>query len=147
MSAEPGRIFVDTNILVYAHDRSAGEKHHRAKELIRMLWDSGGGCLSVQVLQEFYVNVTRKVPQPLGSSTAAAIVADLAAWELHCPSSADVQDAIRLEQRYGLSFWDAMILSSAQALGCSVVWSEDLNPGQDYAGVRVLDPLSAPSVG
>jgi predicted nucleic acid-binding protein len=138
---------VDTNVLVYAHDRSAGDKHDQAKALMRSLWDDGRGCLSMQVLQEFYVNITRKVPRPLGPSAAAEIIADLATWDVHCPNPADMQDAIRFGQRHGLAFWDAMILTSAQAKGCPVVWSEDLNAGQDYGGVRVVNPLSAQGTG
>lgn len=136
------RVFVDTNILVYAHDASAQEKHVRARELLRRLWDEGGGGLSIQVLQEFYVTVTRKVARPLAPSTAAEIIGDLAAWSVHSPTAEDIQDAIRLQQRYGLSFWDAMILTSARALGCSIVWSEDLNAGQRYDDVQVDNPLS-----
>lgn len=147
MSDEIVRTFVDTNILIYAHDRSAGEKHHRSKALLRSLWDDGNGCLSMQVLQEFYVNITRKVPRPLRSDSAAEIVSDLATWELHCPTAADLRDAIRLEQRHSLSFWDAMILTSARALGCAVAWSEDLNPGQVYGDVRVVNPLEPPASG
>jgi predicted nucleic acid-binding protein len=133
--------FVDTNILIYAHDISAGQKHGRAKELMRDLWHSGDGCLSIQVLQEFYVNVTQKVTKPLSAEAAAQIIADLSVWEVHCPKMEDVLDAIRLQQRYQISFWDAMIISSAQKLGCKILWSEDLNDGQDYGGVVVRNPL------
>jgi len=141
MSEDDRRVFVDTNILIYAHDRSAQAKHARARDLLRALWGMGGGGLSIQVLQEFYVNITRKVPQPLAPSTAAEIIADLAAWDIHSPSAHDVLDAIRLQQRYGLTFWDAMMLTSARELGCAVVWSEDLNAGQRYDGVLVVNPL------
>lgn len=136
------RVFVDTNILVYAHDASAQEKHARSRELLRTLWAEGGGGLSIQVLQEFYVNITRKVPRPLAPSIAAEIIGDLAAWNVHSPTSEDIQEAIRLQQRYGLSFWDAMILTSAKAIGCATVWSEDLNAGQRYDNVQVVNPLS-----
>jgi hypothetical protein len=75
--------FVDTNVLIYAHDVSAGDKHIRSRELIEELWAAALGCLSVQVLQEFYVNVTEKVAQPLSSREAAQIVSDLSAWQVH----------------------------------------------------------------
>lgn len=143
MSEVDRRTFVDTNILVYAHDRSAGAKHDRARELIQSLWDDGTGCLSMQVLQEFYVNITRKVPKPLAPQSAAEIIADLAAWEVHAPTPNNLLDAIRLQQRYGLSFWDAMILTSARQLGCAIVWSEDLNDGQRYDDVVVVNPLDS----
>lgn len=133
--------FVDTNILVYAHDRSAGEKHVRARELVRELWQSGNGCLSVQVLQEFYVTVTLKIAMPLDADTAARIVADLSVWQVHCPGVQDVLDAIQLQQRYRLSFWDAMMVTSAIRLGCGRIWSEDLNPGQAYGRAVVKSPF------
>ena len=133
--------FVDTNILIYAHDISAGQKHVRANELVRDLWQSGDGCLSVQVLQEFYVNVTRKVARPLATEAAAQIISELSVWEVHCPGAEDVLDAIRVQNRFQVSFWDAMILVSAHHLGCHVLWSEDLNPGQVYGQVGVQSPF------
>jgi predicted nucleic acid-binding protein len=81
MSAE--RQFVDTNVLIYAHDRSAAAKHGRAHALLTGLWDNQAGCLSIQVLQEFYVNITRKVARPLDYATARQIVADLGSWRIH----------------------------------------------------------------
>jgi predicted nucleic acid-binding protein len=134
--------FVDTNILIYAHDRSAGPKHLRAKALIQELWESGSGCLSIQVLQEFYVNVTRKVAQPLTPESAAQIIGDLSVWSVHRPSVNDVLYAIRLQRRFQLSFWDAMILASALQLRCQVLWSEDLNPGQVYEQISVVNPFA-----
>lgn len=133
--------FVDTNVLIYAHDFSAGEKHTRSRELIAGLWESGLGCLNVQVLQEFYVNVTEKVAKPLSSDVAAQIVSDLSAWQVHRPGVEDFLDAIRLQHRYQMSFWDAMIVVSAIQLGCPTLWSEDLNPGQVYDMVKVARPF------
>lgn len=133
--------FVDTNILIYAHDRSAGGKNTRARELVQDLWRSGAGCLSIQVLQEFYVNVTQKVAKPLAPEVAAQIMADLSAWQIHRPGLEDVLDAIRLQGRYQMSFWDAMIVASAIQLGCQTIWSEDLNPGQVYEQVTVASPF------
>lgn len=133
--------FVDTNILVYAHDLSAGDKHVRARNLIRELWQSGDGCLSIQVLQEFYVTVTQKLAVPLDTDTAARIVADLSVWRVHCPGVQDVLDAIQLRNRYSLSFWDAMMVSSAIQLGCRRIWSEDLSPGQAYDTTVVTSPF------
>ncbi len=141
MSEPKSLQFVDTNILIYAHDVSAGEKHNRAQQLLRVLWQSGEGCVSIQVLQEFYVNVTRKVAKPLPSEVAAQIIADLSVWLVHCPGVEDVLDAIRLQERYQTSFWDAMILASAVQLGCEIVWSEDLNPGQGYEETTVQSPF------
>ena len=133
--------FVDTNILIYAYDRSAGEKHDRARDLIRELWQSGSGCLSIQVLQEFYVNVTQKIAKPLAPDVAARIIADLAVWQIHRPGIDDVLDAIHLQGRYQISFWDAMIVASAIQLGCRRIWSENLSSGQAYGTVTVTSPF------
>jgi predicted nucleic acid-binding protein len=138
--SDPSRLqFVDTNVLIYAHDRSAGDKHVRARALIEALWASGSGCLSIQVLQEFYVNVTRKVAHPLTQESAAQIITDLSVWSVHRPTVADLLYAIRLQSRFQLSFWDAMIVASALQLGCHILWSEDLNPGQFYDQLRVIN--------
>ncbi|MBC7104604.1 MAG: PIN domain-containing protein [Firmicutes bacterium] len=141
MPAEGDRQFVDTNVLVYAHDISAANKHARAKALVRELWDSGLGCLSIQVLQEFYVVVTRKVPRPLEPERAAGLIADLACWRVHVPQVADVLDAIAIQQEAGISFWDAMVVRSAQALGCRTLWSEDLSHGRIFGSVKVINPF------
>ena len=142
MSEPSDSQFVDTNILIYAHDHSAGAKHSRASDLIRTLWQSGEGCLSIQVLQEFYVNITQKVAKPLKADVAVQIITDLSVWQVHRPGVEDVLDAIRLQDRYQTSFWDAMIVASAIQLGCQTVWSEDLNAGQFYAGVNVVNPFA-----
>ena len=133
--------FVDSNILIYAHDLSAGKKHVQAKALIRELWESRRGCLSVQVLQEFYVNVTQKVTRPLTSDAASQIISSLAEWQVYCPRAEDVLDAIKIQDRYQISFWDAMIITSAYHLGCETLWSEDLKPGQEYKLVVVTNPF------
>jgi predicted nucleic acid-binding protein len=133
--------FVDTSVLIYAHDRSAGRKHSRAQELIRELWQTGEGCLSIQVLQEFYVNITQKVAQPIAPILAAQLIADLSVWQVHRPAVEDVLDAIRLQERHQLSFWDAMIIASALQLGCQTIWSEDLNPGQVFDQVTIENPF------
>ena len=119
--------FIDTNILIYAHDTSAGQKHIRARDLMRELWQTGEGCLSVQVLQEFYVNSTQKVANPLPTGTAAQIIADLSVWKVDCPNVDGVLYAIRLQERYRIPFWDAMTVASAIRLGCRIMWSEDLS--------------------
>lgn len=140
MNETKDRQFVDTNVLIYAHDSSAGDKHVQSKTLIEELWASRLGCLSIQVLQEFYVNVTRKVARPLSSSVAAQIISDLSVWHVHSPTPSDVLQAIRIQERYQLSFWDAMIVTSALRMGCQTLWSEDLNSGQVYDRVVVVNP-------
>jgi len=144
MNAEPGQ-FVDTNIVIYAYDIHAGAKHSTAQALMNDLWLSQTGCLSIQVLQEFYVNVTQKFVTPVDITTATGIIRDLSDWRVYAPTPNDVLNAIRVQQRYQLSFWDAMIVWSAARLGCAILWSEDLNHGQTYEGVRVQNPFAGDS--
>lgn len=110
MSAESPLQFIDTNVLVYAHDARAGEKHERSDLLINELWVSRQGHLSVQVLQELYVTLTQVVPSPLDLEAASKILKNLSHWRVHVPNPEDVLGAIHLQQRHRLSFWDAMIL-------------------------------------
>jgi predicted nucleic acid-binding protein len=133
--------FVDTNILIYAFDHSAGYKHKIALQLVEGWWESETGCLSIQVLQEFYVTVTRKVTPPLERSIARQIVADLAQWRLHTPEAGDILQAIDFQQEYQLSFWDALIVQSATRLGCKQLFSEDMSDGQRYGDVQVINPF------
>ena len=148
MIAERGeRRFVDTNLFVYAYDSSSGGKREVARGLIAGLWESREGCASVQVLQELFVNLTRKVPMPLPARDVASLIEDFSAWPVHSPGPRDVLSAVELHERAGVSFWDAMILTSARSLGCRVLYSEDLNPGQSYDGVRVVNPFEPDNEG
>lgn len=142
MSADDNLEFLDTNILVYAHDRSSGEKCEIARSLVDRLWHSRQGCVSIQVLQEFYVVITRKVRFPLSPAEAERVVTDIGTWRLHAPQLDDVLKAIEVQQRYQTSFWDAMLLQSAFRMGCKVLWSEDLNPEQLYQQVLVKNPFA-----
>jgi predicted nucleic acid-binding protein len=141
MSADAPREFVDANVLVYAFDTSAGDKKTRAEALLARLWTSQAGCLSVQVLQEFFVIITGKVPRPLSAATAAERIREFSAWLVFSPTAADVLAAIALQQETKLSFWDAMIVTAALESGCETLWSEDLNAGQVIRGVRVRNPF------
>lgn len=135
--------FVDTNILVYAHDPTSSEKHEKARELVKRLWISGEGVLSIQVLQEFFWTITRKVPQPVKPTIAVEIIRDIAAWPVYSPSAADVIRAAELSSsRRSVSFWDAMILQACYATGATILWSEDLSDGTDYDGVVVRNPFA-----
>ena len=134
--------FVDTNVLVYAHDSSSAKKHAVAQSLFEELWSKRQGCLSIQVFQEFYATVTRKVATPLSGTEAAEVIRVLSVWPVHSPSVDDLQAAIKLHSRYDISIWDALILRSAIALGCETLWTEDLNDGQSYAGVVARNPFS-----
>jgi predicted nucleic acid-binding protein len=133
--------FLDTNILIYAYDRSAGNKHNLAVQLMERCWENENGCLSLQVLQEFFVTVTRKIATPLDHQTARQIVADLVHWHLHSPDADDLLQAIDLQQRHQLAFWDAMIVQSARSLDCKLLLSEDLNHGQIYGTMTVINPF------
>lgn len=142
MSDEHPLQFVDTNVLVCAHDAAAGPKGDAARLLLEELWATRVGCLSVQVLQELYVTLTQKIAQPLDREHGREIISLLGLWRVHAPDANDVLDAIDMQRRHGLSFWDAMILLSAWKLGCDTVWSEDLQTGRVYDGVQVKSPFA-----
>jgi len=135
------KYFVDTNILVYAHDTSAGAKHDRAKALVEDLWRQGSGVVSTQVLQELCVNIRRKAGHPVDLRTAREIVADYLSWDVVTNTGASILDALQLEERYQISFWDALVIQAAEASGAAVLYSENLSDGQTYCGVRVVNPL------
>lgn len=142
MNATPGNdVFIDTNILVYAFDISAGDKHAIASQLVSTWWEEGTGCLSLQVLQEFYVTVTLKIARPLVGQLARQIIADLAHWRIHSPDPNDLISAIDLQQEYQISFWDATIVQSASRMGCATLYSEDFSHGQVYAGIKAVNPF------
>ena len=120
------KCFMDTNILVYAHDRSAGVKHQRARALVEQLWDSGRGALSTQVLQELCINLRRKAGNPLPVDEVRLLVRDYATWEVVTNSPESILKALDIEVRYKISFWDALIVQAAEEAGASVLYSEDL---------------------
>jgi predicted nucleic acid-binding protein len=134
-----GKEFVDTNILIYAFDRTAGKKWETAVALVERLWSERAGCVSLQVLQEFYVTATKKLHMP--SREAFAQVERLGKWTVHRPAVNGVLLAIQLHRAKRISFWDAMILRSAIGSACSLVWSEDLSDGQGWDGVVVRNPF------
>ena len=134
--------FVDTNVLLYAHDRSAGPKRVQAVALLERLIDDGVGLLSTQVLMEFFVAATRKLPRRLEISMAASIVEDFGTWPVFAPGIPDIVAGSKLAQRYKIHFWDAMILQGAIVLGADVIWSEDLSAGQLYQGIPVRNPFA-----
>ena len=135
------KAFVDTNVLVYAYDRGAGQRHDRALGLLERLWMEGSGVLSTQVLQEFYVNVRRKAKKPISHDRARALIADYLSWDPVVNDGATLLDAIDVERKYKLSFWDAMIVVAAQKSGATVLYSEDFNEGLEFGGVRVQNPF------
>jgi len=134
------KTFVDTNILIYAHDSDAETKHATAKTVLRDLWSQRSGALSTQVLQEFYVNVTRKIATPLSRSSARAVVESYTAWCIDT-TAAEISAAFRIEDEAGISFWDALIVAAARKAGAARILSEDLNAGQTISGVRIENPF------
>lgn len=131
--------FVDTNILIYAHDRGTGEKHTESEALIQRLNRSSEAAVSTQILAEFYAVATRKIHRR--EEEIAAIVADFGAWTVHQLAHSDLMAAMQLHRRYKLSWWDALVLQSAHALGCEIIWTEDLSHGQRYGAVIVQNPF------
>jgi predicted nucleic acid-binding protein len=136
-----GKTFVDTNILIYAHDVDAKEKHRVAKEALSELWVDRAGFLSTQVLQEFYVNVTRKLSKPLSKKHARAVVDNYSIWCVDT-TAAEIAVAFRLEDEARIGFWDALICAAALKTGAERILSEDLNAGQKIAGIRVVNPFA-----
>lgn len=134
-------VFVDTNILVYAHDADAGVKRDRAIGKLRQLWEDDTGRLSVQVLQEFYVNVTRKLATRVARSTAREIVSAYGAWVREPTTAETVLRATDIAELVQISFRDALIVAAAEQVGAEQLLSEDLNDGQEIAGVRIVNPL------
>lgn len=134
------KFFVDTNILVYAHDRSAGIKHQRAQMLLEQLWNSGQGVLSTQVLQELCVNLRRKVSAPLPVEEVRLLIRDYATWEVVSNTPESILQALDIEARYMTSFWDALILQAAESAG-SILYSEDLAAAQHYGSIQIVNPL------
>ena len=135
------KAFVDTNILVYAHDRSAGAKFERAHALVEKLWESNRGVLSTQVLQEFCVNVRRKFSVPFSIAETQSAIEDFLSWEIVVNTPASILRALEIESRHNVSFWDALILQAAESSGAEVLYSEDFSNGQNYGSVRVINPL------
>jgi predicted nucleic acid-binding protein len=133
--------FVDTNVLLYAHDRSAGRKQEVARALLTALWGTRAGVLSTQVLQEFYVNATRKLPKPLRPAQARSVVGRYATWPVHRIDPPDLQAASELEQRHRLSFWDALVVVSAARMQASTLLTEDLQHGRRLLGLEIVDPF------
>jgi predicted nucleic acid-binding protein len=125
--------------------KGVGEWNHYYERAINgevRLWDNGEGVLSTQVLQEFYVAVTRKIPQPIASRRAREIIADLGTWTVATLEVPEILSASEISDRYRVNFWDGLILAAAQKEDAEILWSEDLNDGQNYGGVVVRNPFS-----
>ena len=136
-----GKIFVDSNILIYAHDSDAGVRRQQAAEWLKKLWQDDTGRLSTQVLQEFYVNVTQKIRAPLAKSAGREILRDYGSWVHSEITPATVIRASEISEVWKISFWDGMIIAAAEQDEAWELLSEDLDPGQLIAGVRIVNPF------
>ena len=137
------KTFVDTNVLVYAHDRQAGDRHDAARSRLEQLWETRSGVVSTQVLQELYAVVTRKTADPIPVAGARQIVKDYLAWECVVNDADAIVAAFDYESRYRISFWDALIVNAANVASADVLLTEDLNPGQRYGSVVVENPFAS----
>jgi predicted nucleic acid-binding protein len=136
----PAEAFVDTNVLVYAHDLDAGKKHECAKRLISDFWHSKPvPWISVQVLQELLVTLQRK---GVAAPEARKTVEDYMRWRVVENDLTLLRAGMIEMERWQLSFWDGLILAAARTVGATTVWSEDLSDRQDYSGIRVVNPFA-----
>ena len=138
MIDKPEFQFVDTNIFIYAYDRSSTDKQRKAKELVLNLWENQNGCISVQVLQEFFVNLIRK---KVSFDAAREVVENYFVWEVIVNDCGVMTEAFQIQKRYATSFWDALVLAAANRARTTILLSEDLNHHQVYGSVKVVNPL------
>ncbi len=136
------KIFLDTNIIVYAHDRSSGDKHADAREIMDYLWENRKGVISVQVLQEFFVCVTKKISKPLPIKNARDILDYLSTWDVVANDKHIILKAIDIQERYQFSFWDSLIIQAAIQGQARIVLSEDLPGGQVVKDLKILNPFT-----
>ncbi len=134
-------IFLNTNILVYAYDKDEAAKHLKAKDIVADCWSNRTGSLSTQVLQEFYVTTTRKLPRNLPEHEAREIVEEFLSWSVYQIVPTDIVAASKLEEKYGYSFWDCLVITAAQNEGAEILYSEDMQHGQQIGNVRIVNPF------
>ncbi len=135
------KTFLDTNVLLYAFDVESEGKHPTARKTVEDLWRSGTGILSTQVLQEFYVNVTKKIARPVPPRAAKDIVLDFLKWKVVVNDGASLIGAIDIQVEYGYSFWDALIIQAAMDGGATLLLSEDLTDGQRIKDLTIRNPF------
>ncbi len=141
MTSMTDRTFIDTNVLVYRYDNRDPIKQLRAQELLKTGIGNETAVISAQVLGEFFTTVTRKIQNPLSADDAQAAVDLISTLSVVSLDLALVRRAISTQRRYGISYWDALIVVAAESAGCTRILSEDLNPGQAYNGVVVVNPF------
>ncbi len=135
------RSFLDTNVLVYTDDQDSPDKQEKALGLVESVRLEGSGVVSTQVLQEYFVAATRKLAVP--AETARRKTELFARLDVVILDLQHILGAIDLHRLHGLSFWDALVLRAAADAGCTILYSEDLNPGQRIDGVEVVNPFQA----
>jgi len=143
MTGERAVGFVDTNVLAYAFDKSSSPKKLVVQRLMNQLRAEDRLRVSTQVLQELFVTLTRKVTQRCSSEEALAVLDDLTAWPLMVVDYAAIRAAVGLADQAKLSFWDALVVVTAARSGATVLYTEDLNDGQEILGVRISNPFAA----
>jgi predicted nucleic acid-binding protein len=136
------KVFLDTNILVYAHEPGTGIKNERARALIEKLWKTGGGVLSTQVLQELCVNLRRRTAKPWTVEETRNLILDYMDWPIVVNTPESVIEALAIDTRFQISFWDALIIHAAESSGAAILYSEILSDGQTYGSFGVVNPLN-----
>ena len=136
------KVFLDTNILIYAHDIDAGEKHEISLEIVKNLWETKTGVLSNQVLQEFYINVTKKIPRRLTPLETRDIIRSYVCWNIKEITPMSIIRASEIEEKNSISFWDALVVVAAYEAGVIKILTEDMNSGQLIEGVLIENPFN-----
>lgn len=135
------KFFVDTNVLIYCRDASAGRKQTQALDWMKHLWQNRAGCLSAQVLNEFYYAATRKLKPGLPAARARKDVEDLFSWKPVPIDEKLIAASWTIQDRFVISFWDSLIIAAAKVAKCGFLLTEDLDEGQDYSGIVVVNPF------
>jgi len=136
-----GKVFLNTNILIYAHDIDASLKHDVSIAILEKIWEEKNGVISTQVIQEFYVNVTRKIPNPITPVQARGIILNYFSWHVEAIEPHTILSASEIEEKYVLSFWDSLIIATASQSEAGKIITEDLNHGQNIEGVLIENPF------
>jgi len=146
MSFMKDRTFFDTNVLVYGFDNSNGEKYDVASGLIMEAYEKRVGVISAQVLKEFYVTVTQKIPRKMDMDDAEQAIRDFSVWTVVETDVPLILKAIDIQRRHSLSFWDAMVVAAARVSACTVLLTEDLSHDTFLDDVHILNPFEKQSV-
>jgi len=134
-------IFLDTNILVYAYDLDEKSKRQTAKAILADCWNDRSGVISTQVLQEFYVTLTRKLSSKLPASEARDVVSDFLPWSIYQIAPTDIGEASEIEDQYGYTFWDSLVITAARNSSAEVLYSEDMQDGQKLGDLKIINPF------